>query len=59
MNNILFAIRKPNRLTCVWVPTGDARTPLICVWKEASPSRVGRNSQSSLKDETGGIGLCA
>jgi uncharacterized membrane protein YhiD involved in acid resistance len=54
VNNILSAIRNPNRLTCAWVPTGDARTPLICVWKEASPSLVTRISQSSLEDETGG-----
>ena len=21
-------------LTCAWVPTGDARAPLACVWEE-------------------------
>jgi hypothetical protein len=59
MNIIRSAIRNPSRLTCAWVPTGDARTPLACAWKEASASLVGRITQSSLEDEIGGIGLCA
>ncbi len=35
MNTILLAIRKPGQLTCTWVPTGDPRAPLVCIWKEA------------------------
>jgi hypothetical protein len=59
MNTILSAIRSPRQLTCFWVPTGDSRTPLVCVWKEASLSLVGRTDPSSLKNDVGGIGLCA
>jgi len=56
MNLVLSAIRNPGRLTCAWVPTGNARTPLACVWKEASAS-LGRTDPSSPQE--GGIGLCA
>jgi hypothetical protein len=40
MNIVLSAIRNPGRLTCTWVPTGNARAPLACIWKEAAPSRL-------------------
>jgi hypothetical protein len=59
MNIILSAIRNPGQLTCAWVPTGDSRTPLVCVWKEADLSLVGRTDPSSLKNDVGRIGLCA
>jgi hypothetical protein len=48
MNIILSAIRSPGQLTCAWVPTGDSRTPLVCVWKEASLSLVGRTPLQDL-----------
>jgi hypothetical protein len=35
MNNTLLTTRKTGRMTCVWVPTGNPRTPLACVWKDA------------------------
>jgi hypothetical protein len=59
MNNILSAIRNSGQLTCAWVPTGDSRTHLVCVWKEASPSLIGRTDPSSLKNNVEGMGLCA
>lgn len=59
MNISRSAIRTPAQLTCVWVPTGDARRPLMCVWKEASASLLGHTDQPPLKDELWGIGLCA
>ncbi|MGO8719822.1 MAG: hypothetical protein ACLQMO_11465 [Acidobacteriaceae bacterium] len=38
MNNTIFSAfstaRKTDRLICVWVPTGNPRTPLTCVWLE-------------------------
>jgi hypothetical protein len=58
MNIILSAIRNPGQLTCAWVPTGDARTPLACVWKEAAAS-LGPTGQSSPEDDIGRIRLCA
>ena len=59
MNIILSAIRNSPQLTCAWVPTGDPRKPLACVWKEASASEVERTGQSSPEDDMGRIGLCA
>jgi hypothetical protein len=59
MKIIRSAIRTPAQLTCVWVATGDSRRPLMCIWKEASPSLVGRTDQSSLKNDMEGIRLCA
>jgi hypothetical protein len=52
MNIILSAMRNSPQLTRVWVRTGDARTPLACVWKEAS-APVGPASQSSSEDDIG------
>jgi hypothetical protein len=57
--NVFSTIRNSRQLRCTWVPTGDSRTPLVCVWKEASPSLVTHTDQSSLADDIGGIGLCA
>jgi hypothetical protein len=56
MNIVFSASRNPGRLTCTWVPTGNARTPLACIWKDASAS-VGRTDPSSPQE--GGIGFCA
>jgi hypothetical protein len=47
---ILSTIRNSPQLTRVWVRTGDARTPLACVWKQA-PASVGAAGQSSPEDE--------
>jgi hypothetical protein len=46
MNFVLSSIRNPVRLTCTWVPTGNARKPLACIWKDASAS-FGRTDPSS------------
>ncbi len=59
MNIILSVFRNSPQLTCTWVPTGDARTPLARVWKEASASEVECTGQSSPEDDMGTIGLCA
>jgi len=56
MNFVLSSIRNPVRLTYTWVPTGNARKPLACIWKDASAS-FGRTDPSSPQE--GGIGLCA
>jgi hypothetical protein len=31
-NKIVSIARQSDRLICVWVPTGDPRMPLTCVW---------------------------
>jgi hypothetical protein len=59
MNNKLLSIRKPGRVTCAWVPTGDIRMPLACVWVEAETPRTASTRSSSSNDEFGGQRLCA
>ena len=59
MNNILLTTRKTGRITCNWVPTGDPRTPLACVWTDAEPSLATSTAEFSSTDEAGGLRLCA
>jgi hypothetical protein len=59
MNNILLTIRKTGRMTCAWVPTGNPRTPLACVWKDTESSLAVSTVQSAPTDEAGGMRLCA
>jgi hypothetical protein len=59
MNNILLTTRMTGRMTCAWVPTGNPRTPLACVWKDAESSLTASKVESSPTDEAGGIHLCA
>jgi hypothetical protein len=58
MNNTLFAIRNRGRMRCAWIPSGDSRSPLICVWLETGyPGAV---STTSIEDEEpAGTRLCA
>lgn len=46
MNNILLMTRKTARMTCAWVPTGDPRTPLACVWTDPEFSLAVRRYRS-------------
>jgi hypothetical protein len=59
MNDILLITRKTARMTCAWVPTGDSRTPLACVWTDADSSLAPSKMESSPTDEAGGFRLCA
>ena len=59
MNNILLMTRQTPRMTCAWVPTGDPRIPLACVWKDSEPSLAASTAESSPTDEAGGLRLCA
>jgi hypothetical protein len=56
-NNILI-LQNPHQLTCVWVPTGDLRTPLACMWVEANAQSNFKEASSS-NDESRGMRLCA
>jgi len=40
MKNKLCLVQKTVRLTCTWVPTGDAKKPLACVWLETGTPRT-------------------
>jgi hypothetical protein len=53
MNDKLFTFRKTCRMTCAWVSTGDAKTPLACVWVEAETSRTASAAQTASNDGSG------
>jgi hypothetical protein len=57
MNNKLQLIRKVTRLTCTWVPTGDATRPLVCMWVGSKPAQA--VSTASSTDEAERMHLCA
>jgi hypothetical protein len=57
MKNNLHLIRKPLRLSCTWIPTGNLKRTLACVWVEAGAPRAG--STASADSEAGGVCLCA
>jgi hypothetical protein len=63
MNNKLLAMHGASRLTCVWRLTGDARSPLACIWVRSSAISVTAdlktNAVSSPNDETGRMLQCA
>jgi hypothetical protein len=59
MTNIFPIIRKTGRLTCAWVPTGNAKSPLACVWTEVEPSHASPTTDTSANTEAGGMRLCA
>ena len=40
MKKNLYLVQKPVRLTCAWVPTGDAKKPLVCVWGTSATHSV-------------------
>jgi hypothetical protein len=57
MNNKLFAIRKTAPLMCVWMPSGNAKSPLVCVWTDVPEEQTG--SSASSDDTSAGLHLCA
>ncbi|MGA2809127.1 MAG: hypothetical protein ABSE87_13420 [Terracidiphilus sp.] len=57
MTNKLHLIKNTFRLSCVWVATGDARTPLACVWVKSATAQA--MSTASLETEPGRLYLCA
>lgn len=38
--NKMHLVRTNVRLFCTWVPTGDARNPLICIWTPANSAQA-------------------
>jgi len=57
MNNKLHLVQKAVFVTCSWVPTGDPRMPLACVWTRSKTAQTA--STASSPDETGRMHLCA
>jgi hypothetical protein len=39
MDRKLLSMRPATRLTCVWLPTTDPRSPLTCVWQRARTTK--------------------
>lgn len=59
--HLIHLIQKTGRLTCHWVPTGDPRIPLACVWSGANSKKTASTASSTplSTDETRGMHLCA
>jgi hypothetical protein len=57
MKNNLYLVQKTVSLTCNWVPTGDPKMPLACVWTSAKTPQADSTAFST--DETGRMHLCA
>lgn len=58
MYNDILILQMPGRLTCAWVPTGNPRNPLACVWVETN-ARKNSKEASFTNDESGRMRLCA
>ena len=48
-----------SRLTCIWIPTGNARMPLACVWAEIEAQSNRTETSVSSDNESRGRRLCA
>jgi hypothetical protein len=57
MKNKLHLVQKTVFATCNWVPTGDPKMPLVCVWTGSKP--VQAVSTASSTDEAERVHLCA
>jgi hypothetical protein len=57
MNSKLYPLQKTGHLSCIWVPTGEPKTPLACVWVDST--RTASPATSSPDDDEGGMRLCA
>jgi hypothetical protein len=58
MTNRILTLQKAGRLTCAWVPTGNPRNPLACVWAETAV-RVSAKAAPSSNDNSGRMPRCA
>jgi hypothetical protein len=52
MTKNILTLRKTGRLVCAWVATGNPRTPLACVWAQAS-ARGAAKTSASPNDDSG------
>lgn len=57
MTNKLHLVQKTVFLTCNWVPTGDPKMPLACIWTGSKPAQA--VSTASSTDEAERVHLCA
>lgn len=56
MKNNLYLVQKTVRLTRTWVPIGDVKIPLVCVWVEAGTQHT---ASAAPADSEGGGCICA
>jgi len=47
MKNKMHLVPKSVFLTCTWVPTGDIRMPLACVWTGSTPAQAVSDASST------------
>jgi hypothetical protein len=57
MKNNLRLVQKTVFVTCNWVPTGDPKMPLACVWTGSTPKQA--VSTASFTDDVERVHLCA
>ena len=57
MINKLYLVQKTVSLTCRWVPTGNPKMPLACVWAGSTIAQA--VSTASPTDEAARVHLCA
>ena len=57
MKNNLRLVQKTVFVTCNWVPTGDPKMPLACVWTGSTPPQA--VSTASFTDDVERVHLCA
>ena len=53
MKNKVLAFRPARDMRWAWLPTGDAKKPLRCVWTETTSGAA-----SVVSSKTKGTGLC-
>jgi len=57
MTNKIQLIQSSVRLACTWVPTGEGRLPLACVWAASKTRQTAYPASST--DEAGRTHRCA
>jgi len=57
MKKNLYLVQNTAGLSCIWLPTGDRKNPLTCVWVESKPQQALSTAES--RTEAGRIPLCA
>ena len=50
MKNKLIVIQNSSNLTCLWIPTGNSRNPLACVWVETRQQKAGSNACAAINE---------
>ena len=57
MKTKLYLFQRAGRLACRWIPTGDPRMPLACIWTGSKAAQAAPDASST--EEAGRMHLCA